>query len=288
MVSILLPILGAFLEAAGAVLDKRIIHRLKVNYKAYTIYIFAAIILASLPLLFFFWNLKPEALLIKNLSIFFLIVIFSVFANLLTFYSITREDLSEVEPVRLTLPLFTVLLAFIFSFFFEIYKDERNYAIIFLGLIASIALVFAHIRKNRLYFNKYLIAALVGSFLYAFELTLSKSILFFYNPLTFYFLRSLWIFLIVWMFFYNKLTPLKIKTKLLILIVGVIAVMYRVILYYGYQTLGVVFTTTLFILAPVLIYIFAAVFLKEKITKRQIASSIVIVICVIVAILVGG
>jgi len=288
MVSILLPILGAFLEAAGAVLDKRIIHRLKVNYKAYTIYIFAAIILASLPLLFFFWNLKPEALLIKNLSIFFLIVIFSVFANLLTFYSITREDLSEVEPVRLTLPLFTVLLAFIFSFFFEIYKDERNYAIIFLGLIASIALIFAHIRKNRLYFNKYLIAALVGSFLYAFELTLSKSILFFYNPLTFYFLRSLWIFLIVWMFFYNKLTPLKIKTKLLILIVGVIAVMYRVILYYGYQTLGVVFTTTLFILAPVLIYIFAAVFLKEKITKRQIASSIVIVICVIVAILVGG
>ena len=84
-----------------------------------------------------------------------------------------------------------------------------------------------------------------------------------------------------------KLTSIANKTKIMIFFTAITAITFRVILYYGYQTLGVVFTTIIFILAPVLIYIFAAIFLKEKITKRQIISSFVIVACVVAAIVVG-
>lgn len=283
-----LPVFGAFLEATGAILVKKIINKKNIDFKNYIVYIFLTIVLVSLPLLFFFWKVDQQALKLTNLAIFAIIIIVSIFANFFIFYSLKREDLSEIQPIRLTTPLFTILIVFILSFFFEIYANERNYSILFLALIASIALIITHIKKDHIAFTKYSLAAIIGSFLFAIEMTLSKPILFFYNPLTFYFIRSLWIFIITWTIFHPKLSPLETKTKIMIFLTAITAVMFRVILYYGFQTIGVIFTTTIFILAPVLTYIFAAIFLKERITKKQIISSIVVVACVIGAIVIGS
>ena len=168
------------------------------------------------------------------------------------------------------------------------YSQEKNYSILVLALIASIALIVSHIKKNHIVFNKYSIAAIIGSLLFAIEMTLSKPILFFYNPITFYFIRSLWIFIITWTIFHQKLSPIKNKTKIMISLTAMTAILFRVILYYGFQTLGVIFTTTIFILAPIITYIFAAIFLKEKITIKQIISSIVVIACVAIAIVIGN
>ncbi len=283
--SLVIPIifLGAFLEAILSIVDKKIINS-KINFRNYVVYIFLTIVLTALPLVFFFWNIKPGALELKNLVIFMAIVIISIFANFFVFYSLTREDLSELQPIRLTTPLFSILMALVFSFFFNVYENERNYSIIILSLIASITLIVAHTKRHHLYLNKYAISAVIGSFLFALELVLSKPLLNYYNPITLYFLRSLWIFIITWAVFHRKLTSVKQKIKFLILALGILAVFMRIVLYYGYQTLGIVFTTTIFISSTVLIYIFAWSFLKEKITLRQIISSMVIVVCVIASV----
>lgn len=283
--SLVIPIifLGAFLEAILSIVDKKIINS-KINFRNYVVYIFLTIVLTALPLVFFFWNIKPGALELKNLVIFMAIVIISIFANFFVFYSLTREDLSELQPIRLTTPLFSILMALVFSFFFNVYENERNYSIIILSLIASITLIVAHTKRHHLYLNKYAISAVIGSFLFALELVLSKPLLNYYNPITLYFLRSLWIFIITWAVFHRKLTSVKQKIKFLILALGILAVFMRIVLYYGYQTLGIVFTTTIFISSTVLIYIFAWSFLKEKITLRQIISSMVIVACVIASV----
>ena len=282
-----LPIFGAFLEATGAILVKKIINKHGINFRNYIVYIFFSIVLISLPLLFFFWKVESGALDLPNLILLASIVIISIFANFFIFYSLKKEDLSEIQPIRLTTPLFTILIVFILSFFFEVYSQERNYSILVLALIASIALIVSHIKKNHIVFNKYSIAAIIGSLLFAIEMTLSKPILFFYNPITFYFIRSLWIFIITWTIFHQKLSPIKNKTKIMISLTAMTAILFRVILYYGFQTLGVIFTTTIFILAPIITYIFAAIFLKEKITIKQIISSIVVIACVAIAIVIG-
>jgi len=134
-------------------------------------------------------------------------------------------------------------------------------------------------------YNKYIIAALLGSFFFAVELVISRAILPYYSSLTFYFLRCLSVFLIAVIIFHPKMTSIETKTKLFILITGAIWVAYRLILYYGYLAYGVIFTTILFILAPIFIFLFAKIFLKEKITWRHIISSLIIVACVIVAII---
>jgi drug/metabolite transporter (DMT)-like permease len=279
---IYLPIIGAFLEAAGMTIEKILLKNRIFNYKNYTVYGFLAIIIAMLPLIFFFWKISPEAYLLKNLFVFFLIIFFSILANLFTFVALKRENLSVLEPIRLMQPLFTILLAFIMSFFFQIYYSERNYSILILGFIASITLVISNIKKNHLFFDKHIIAALLGSLFFAIELVLSKFILPYYNSFTFYFLRCLIIFLITFMIFKPKFKADN-KSMSLIFLTGIIWVIYRIILYYGYEIYGIVFTTILFILAPVFIYAFAKVFLKEKLTLRNIISSAIILICVILA-----
>jgi drug/metabolite transporter (DMT)-like permease len=283
-----LPFFGAFLEGVGVTLQKKILRKHRINAHNYIVYGFLSIILVMIPLMFFFWDVKPEALELINLSVLLLIVIFSIIANLLVIYSLKKEDVSEIEPIRLMQPLFTILLAFVFGFFFEVYADEQNLSILLLSIIASISLVLAHVKKSHLNFNKYDIAAIIGSFLFAIELALSKFILHYYNSITFYFIRSLLIFLIVWFMFHPKITEIKSKTRWMILAGGLIWVIYRWIMYYGYATLGIVFTTMLFILSPIFIYLFAWLYLKEKVTWRQIISSIIIVGCIVVAIVING
>jgi drug/metabolite transporter (DMT)-like permease len=280
-----IPIIGAVLEGAGNIIDKRIAVTHKVNYKNCTVYGFLALVLVMLPLIFFFWEIKPEAYSIKNILIFFSVIFFSILANLLAFYSLKRKKITELEPIRLMQPLFIVLLAFILSFFFITYSAERKYSILILALIASIALIASHVKKHHLVLNKYIIAALLGSFFFALELVISKSILPYYSSLTFYFLRCLLIFLITAFIFHPSIKSIKNKTKLLMLLSGVIWVAYRWILYYGYLTLGIVFTTILFILGPIFIFIFARIFLKEKIYLRHIIASIIIIACIIAAII---
>jgi drug/metabolite transporter (DMT)-like permease len=285
---LLIPIVslaGAISEATGMIIDKKVIRKHQVNYKNYTVYGFLAIVLVMIPFMFFYWEVKPPAYLSLNVLIFALVVLSSILANLLIFYSLKRETVTELEPIRLMQPLFTILLAFILSFFLSAYSNERRYSILILALIASIALIASHVKKHHLAFDKYIIAALIGSLLFAVELVVSKTILPYYSALSFYFIRCLAIFLITLLIFRPKI-ELKNKTKLLMLASGAVWVFYRVILYHGYLAYGVIFTTILFILGPVFIFAFAKTFLKEKINKRQIIASIIIILCIIAAIVI--
>ena len=48
-----------------------------------------------------------------------------------------------------------------------------------------------------------------------------------------------------------------------------------------------IYTITIFILAPVLTYIFAWIFLKDKVGLKEAISSAVIVACVVAALVIG-
>jgi drug/metabolite transporter (DMT)-like permease len=231
---IYLPILGAIGEGIGMTIEKILLKKSHINYKNYIVYGFLSIVLVMIPLIYFFWEIQPQAYALKNILIFAFIIVSSIIANLLIFYSLKRETLTNIEPTRLMQPIFTILLAVL------IFSSERKLSIIVLSLIASIALVASHIKKHHIVFNKYIIAALLGSLFFAIELVTSRFILEFYNPFTFYFLRCLTIFLIALLIFRPK-NHFKTKTKLLFLTAGAIWVFYRVILYWGYLALGIVF-----------------------------------------------
>ena len=81
------------------------------------------------------------------------------------------------------------------------------------------------------------------------------------------------------------MTKLSSRVKWEIFVIGALWVVFRVIVYYGYLALGVVFTTLLIMLGPVFVYLFARVFLKEKLELRNIIAAIIIVACVLYVVL---
>lgn len=279
-----LPILGAAALGAGFMFERIILKKRKIDIKLYQAASFLAIVLVLLPLLFFSWKLEAQAFTGTNLIIFALVIIFSLIANIFTFYSMKWEKISNLEPAKLMEPLFTILLAIIMSFFFTDLFD-RNLQVIVPALIAGLALVASHIKKHYFEFNRYFLAAIVGSLFFALELITTRLILDYYSPITFYFLRCLSIFVISVVIFRPNFSKLGKKNSWIVFITGIIWVFYRVIVYYGYLHLGVVFTTLMIMLGPVFVYTFARRFLKEKIDKRSVIASIIIVLCVLYAIL---
>jgi drug/metabolite transporter (DMT)-like permease len=286
MYFILIPILGALALATLTLFEKIVLRKRSIDTKTFTVAGFISATIVMLPLIYFFWKLSPEALHLKNIFIFSLIIISAIISNLCLFYAIKWEKITHIEPAIIMEPLFTILFALGFSYIFGTALFERNFSVIIPAIIAAIALVFAHVRKHHLDFNKYFIAAIIASFFFAFELVLSRLILDFYTPISFYFLRCTSISLVTLIFFKHKFSKLNTKVRFEILLVGALWVAYRVLVYYGYLTLGVIFTTLMLMLGPVFVYIFANKFLKEKLDWKNILSAVIIVICVVYAVLI--
>lgn len=282
---IYIPILGALALATGTIIQKKLLNIKKINIKLYQTAEFSAIVLAMIPFIYFFWQMDAQALEFKNLFIFGLVILFSIVANLFVFYSMKWEKVTNLEPAKILEPLFVIMLAIFFSFFIDSRLYERNLKVIIPALIAGAALIFSHVKKQHLKFNKYFIAAILGSFFFALELIISRLILDFYSPITFYFIRCSSIFLISLALFRPKFKSLDKKSILLFFAVGIIWAIYRIIIYWGYVNLGVIFTTLIIMLGPIFIYLFAWKFLKEKINWKNIVASIVIIACVVYAVL---
>ncbi len=267
-------------------MQKIILRKRKVNIKLYQASEFLAIVLVMLPFIYFFWRMDTQALELRNIFIFSLVIFFSIIANMFTYYSMKWEKVTNLEPAKILEPLFVILLAIFFSYLVGEGIYDRNINIIIPALIAGLALIFSHIKKHHLNFNKYFIAAMLGSFFFALELVISRLMLDFYSPITFYFLRCSFIFLISLVLFRPKFSNLNTKVKLEILAMGFIWSIYRVVVYYGYLKSGVIFTTLMIMIGPIFIYIFAWKFLKEKLNWRNVVAALVIVCCVLYAILI--
>ena len=276
---ITIPILGALALGAGTILDKFNLRNKKIGIKLYQVASFLALVLVMLPLIYFFWKLDAGAFELKNILIFVGIIISATIANLFIYYSERGAKITSIEPAIIVETFFVILITIFFGFFIKGFSETSG-KIIIPTLIALAALIFPYLKKEHLKLNKYFIAALAGSFFFALELVLSKFILDFYSPLTFYFLRCLFILVISWIIFMPNFKKLDKKSGILILITGAIYVGYRVATYYGYLHYGIILTTLITMLAPIVVYILANKFLKEKLSWKNILSSAIILGCV--------
>ncbi|HIG94711.1 MAG: Integral membrane protein, DUF6 [archaeon GW2011_AR13] len=280
---IYLPFLGAISLASGTILEKIVVKHKNIDIKFYQTAIFLVIMLVMLPFIYFYWKFDPQALQPLNIIIFSLVIIFSLLANWFVFYSVKGENVSNLEPAKMIEPLFVVLLAILFSFFIDSGMYEKNLKVVIPAIIAGLALILSHVKRHHLKFNKYFLSAILGSFFFALELVISRLILDYYSSLTFYFLRCAFIFLFSLIIFRPKMIKMDKTLTSYIFITGIFWVLYRVIVYYGYVNLGIIFTTLIIMVSPIFIYLFAHIFLKEDLSWRNIIASIIIIGCVLYA-----
>lgn len=282
----ILPVFGALSLAIATIMERVVLLKRNISVKLYQSGQFLAFIIVMIPIVPFFWDISNEAYLSKNILIFFLAVSVSMFANYFTFYSVKKEKIAELESAKITEPLWTIILAFIFSFIFGEVLYDRDPNSLIPGLIAGFALVVSNVKKHKIKFNKYYLMALLGSFCFGLDLVISRLILDYYNPIVFYFLRCLAIFILTVIIFHPKIKskPDK-KTILQILLTSFAWSAYMIIVYFGYKSLGVIQTTLAVMLGPIFVYFFAYKILKEKLTLRQVLTGAIVLACVLYSVI---
>ena len=77
---IYLPILAAIALAGGTISERIILKKKSMSIKKYHTLEFLGIVLAMLPILYFFWRVDSQALELKNVLIFVGVVIASLIA----------------------------------------------------------------------------------------------------------------------------------------------------------------------------------------------------------------
>lgn len=283
---IYLPIIGSFCQATVLTFRKSITRNHYITSKNYNIYFFFLIFLIMLPVSLYFWDIEPDAFKFSNIILLGFLFLLATVANIFLTKGIKKEKLNQIEPIIQSGPLIVITITFILSFLFEIYRPERNLLLLIPALIASFTLVVSRIEKHHFKYDKYILYAFFAVLLFSLEMVLTRPILEYMSGFTFYFLRSVFIVIITLVLYHPHLKKPENKIIGLIFLQSLFLIGFRLILYYGYENLGIIFTTTIFILSPVFVFSESRIFLKEKLNKKQIITSIIIILCVVAAIVI--
>ena len=274
---------AAVISAGATNLDKYILSKQKINWKLYLVASFFLLALFNLPLFIFFGKIQAQAKEMIWLGALTLAIILSVIINTLYYAALQHEKLSEIQPITLLAPLFTIIGASIFL------KEERDMIIIGLAVISALTLAWAHLKKEHIRFHKVLVPLLAYIVLVApFSVILHRKLLEIYNPFALEFILNGAVFVILFLIYHPHFDSLHKKSPWVLLITNLLWTVGWIIVFFSYIWIGVIRTTLIMMLSPLLVYVFARIFLKEKMYWKNVVALIVILICVTIAQIING
>jgi drug/metabolite transporter (DMT)-like permease len=205
-----------------------------------------------------------------------LIALVSFTANVFDYLSLKVDDITLRQPMLGFEPILAGLFGYIF------FPNERKPAFL-VALIVSLAVVHYGIHRRKLGKNQsrgigYLFLAVVC---YALLPSIYKVTLPHINPEYIAFFR-IWAILLLTTIFMPIKISLKPSNKVFLgILAGIINAVGAVAYLYAVASIGVVQTSLLLVLAPVLIYISGYFILREKIHVGELVASIFLAIIVI-------
>ena len=278
MLELLVPLFSVLGQTGGVLIDKFTLSIRKVRLNFFIVVLFIFLCSLTIPLLPFFGKVDWQMVFSIQFLLYFLaMLIVAIIWNIYYYRGFQYEKLYEFELIIMTTPLVTVLLAGIFL------PAERNFQIIIVTIIASLAVIFAKIRTHHLYFSKYSIGLVIAVVLMSIETILIKKLLVVFSPASLYFYRTFFIAIFFLIFLRPKLRGEKISNWFLIIASAATGVLQMVLKFWGYKDFGVIYTTLVLTLAPVLIYLSSAYIFHENMKKRSIIAAVIIIVCIVYA-----
>lgn len=276
-------IIATITQALGVTLDKVVLSYRKIPVKDFIPVVFFFLCLFTIPALFFKGSIDwHELLTLKYIILYLSMIIIAVLWNVLYYHGVRSEKVQEFELILMLNPLIVILLA---TFFFPV---ERNLQILIASFAASFALIFAHLRREHLVFSKAALWLIVCVILMSAETIMHRSLLNFISPASLYFSRTLFLLIFFALFYRPNVSGLNKVSIGLIALNGFLGAAQFVARFYGYRDAGVIITTLILTLAPILVYLVAYLYFKEKIDKKKIIAGAIILLSIIWAILARG
>lgn len=270
-------LISALSGASGTILDKVILSRERVKLNVFLPLLFLLLFGFNLILVPFLGKIEWQIVLLPNtLFLVFLMVVIAVAHNVLFYQSIQREKVYQHELVMMMGPFITIILGA--AFFPE--ELQGKGIILLLSLVASVALIWSkgskeHFLKDATSYN-----ALLGVVLMSTESIIIRDLLYSMTPVALYGIRTFVIALFFFAYYRPRYGRVSVRHWWLIAASALLGLGLMIARFYAYADLGVVFTTLVSILAPVIVFFASWEILHEKIRPRMVVASVVILACV--------
>lgn len=275
------PFIAAVAQAGGIIVDKVILTRRRIDLKIFIPVLFLFLFLTTALLFPSFGQINLDIFKPYYLIIFIAMLAAAVGWNFLYYRGVQAEKVQDFELIMMTQPVLTILLASVFL------KGERNIHLIIVALIASIALVISHVRREKLEISRASWGLILTVVLMSIELILIDILLQVFSPVALYFVRT-GILFVFFIFYYRPHLRLVADHNLLwILLTASLGTIQMISKFYGFQNFGVIYTSLILILAPILVYIISTFLLHERLRTRTIVSVLVILGCIVYATFLG-
>ena len=273
-------LLSSFSNETEVILDKTIMSKDKVKFISFMSLCMFFVFLITTSLFPIFGQVDMRTFTPKYLLSFGAVILIAFLYNYLYYYSLSHEDVTEVEPLAMTHSIIAVVLATL------IYPSERDYLVFMLAIIAATALFISRIEKKHISFDKYALAMLGFTTLFAVETLFLKGLLAVYSPVALYCFRTGMLVLLFFIFFRPKIRDLRVRKIKSIFLDAMSVSLQYVTLYFAYSRIGIVRTSLIVTLGPFLIFVFSFIFLKEKIVVKKLLADAVILACVVASVFV--
>jgi drug/metabolite transporter (DMT)-like permease len=271
------PIVASLAKAGGIMVDKFLLSLRAITVSKFVVWLFIFLTIFTLPFLFIDSSISLEALSVRNISLFFLMVGLAGFWNILYYKSIQSETVQEFEPILMLSPLVVILITPLF------FPDEVSRVVFYIAIVAGASLALSHLEKSHLKFSKDSLGLVLAIVVMSFETIVIRELLFFFSPAALYFFRCLFLVLVFLVVFKDKLLLANRFDYFGVGLSAILGVAQMLAIFYGYQNIGLVFTTLVISIAPVLVYLYCFIVLKEKFRLRKVIGGVVILACVILA-----
>jgi len=272
-------ILAAIFGAGGDVTNKHLLGRLKLPHKEYLPFIFAFLSIVSLLVVRINFFFSPQALSFWNIILLIVMIATAATWNVMTAKSLETEPLHEYESIILMSPLVTVVLAAIFL------PAERNFSVFIAAVIASGALMFARYRHEHFEVTKTARQTFFAVVLIAIESVIITHLLHYYSPALLYFIRCTVITVVFFIKFKPDFRALQAKPIVKGLALdSLFGTGVMVLKYYAFRSLGLMETTIILLLSPLLTYAASYYYFGERrLFRRDLICAVVVMGCIIYA-----
>ena len=271
-------LISALANAGSLITDKFILSRERVTIKVFLpisfILLFAFTLLLTPWLGHVDWALAQMS---NAMFLLFIMILLAIGWNVLYYQTLQQDKAHHHEMLSMFTPLFTIILAAIF------FKDEVSPQIFVLAIISSGALIYAKSNREHFLPSQTTYNALLGMIMLSAESIVIRELLYYYTPVALYAIRTFFLALFFLAYYHPRLGQVKVKHWGVIAISSVIGAAMMITRFYAFSELGLIYTTMITILAPMIVFLFSWSLLHERIKARMIVALAVVLVCVALA-----
>lgn len=274
--------LAALIEPIQLIGTKKIFGKKKINYKSFLVLNMFFIFFFSSIAYIFWGDFNLERISIFIFYLFAIEIFLSFMFNILFYYALSGEKVSRVQPIAMLVPVFSIAMATL------VFPDERNWPVVAIAVFAAFVLAISRIERHHLVINKYSLAMLGFVLVISIQALFAKALLEVFSPVAFYTIRVGILTFLFALFLRPNLKVFGKKRTSAVFWLSLLITAQMLSWFFAIEQIGIVQSSLIFLLGPVLTLVASRFYLKEKISKKAIIANTVIVICVVASILVSS